>query len=238
MRPGCSEARNQPRWRSALLRRRPSAAIVISSAALLMSLGGVGYAAITLPAHSVGNAQLQNGSVSFMKIRPNSVGHVRANIDQLQERVNGTCAAGSAIGAINKLGRVICNPALPSEFGTTSNSTDVANTATTVASTLLPAGPTYLAFANPMASVTSGAASQHVTVSCTLTVGSNMQTRAATIDTDGTANDVSTASIPLQTAGPAGATTVSCESSTAGTGTAPNVTVTSAINALQTSSNN
>ncbi len=221
-----------------LLRRRPSAAIVISSVALFLSAGGVGYAAITLPAGSVGNAQLRNGSVSYKKIRPNTVGNVRANISQIQERVGGTCANGSAIGAIGKLGVVTCNPALPSEFGTTSNTADVPSTATTVSSTILPAGPTYLAFANPTASVTSGATAQHVTVSCTLSVGSNTQTRTATIDTDGTANDVSTASIPMQLAGPAGATTVSCQSSTAGSPTAPAVTVTSAINALQTSSNN
>ncbi len=92
-------------------------------------------------------------------------------------------------------------PALPSEFGTTSNTADVPSTATTVSSTILPAGPTYVAFANPAASVTSGATAQHVTVSCTLTVGSNTQTRTATIDTDGTAGDVSTTSIPMQLAG-------------------------------------
>ena len=166
-----------------LMSRRPSAAIVISSAALFMSLGGVGYAAISIPNNSVGAAQLKNnavtnskinnGAVSFKKIQPGAVGLVRANTGQLQVRVSGTCASGTAIGTINQVGKVTCNNALPSEFGTTNNSATVTSTAATVTSVALPTGASYLAFANPTATVTSGGAGQHVTVTCTLTVGSN-----------------------------------------------------------------
>ena len=197
-----------------LMSRRPSAAIVISSAALFMSLGGVGYAAISIPNNSVGAAQLRtnavtnskinNGAVSFKKIQPGAVGLVRANTGQLQVRVSGTCASGTAIGTINQVGKVTCNNALPSEFGTTSNSATITSTAATVTSLALPAGPSYLAFANPTATVTSGATTQRVTVSCTLTVGSNTVTRSAIIETTGTTGQDSTASIPLQLAGPAG----------------------------------
>jgi hypothetical protein len=227
--------------------RRPSAAIVISSAALFMSLGGVGYAAISIPNNSVGTAQLRNNAVTsnklkneavtYKKIRPGSVGVVRANTGQLQVRVSGTCATGSAIGTVNQVGKVTCNNALPSEFGTTNNSATITSTAATVTSVALPTGPSYLAFANPSATVTSGATSQRVTVTCTLTVGSNTATRSAIVDTTGTAGQDSTASIPLQAAGPAGTASVSCTNSIPGTGTVPVTSVTSAINAIQTASN-
>jgi hypothetical protein len=229
-----------------LMSRRPSAAIVISSAALFMSLGGVGYAAISIPNNSVGTPQLKNnavssgkiknGAVTYKKIRPGSVGIVRANTGQLQARVSGTCATGTAIATINQVGKVTCNSALPSEFGTTNNTQTVTSTASTVTTETLPAGGSYLAFANPTATVTSGAAAQRVTVSCTLTVGSNTETRAAIIDTTGTAGENSTQSIPLQAAGPSGTGSVSC-TSTVPTGTAPATSVTAAINAIQTASN-
>ena len=229
-----------------LLNRRPSAAIVISSAALFMSLGGVGYAAISIPNNSVGPAQLKNnavtnnkiknGAVSYKKIQPGSVGLVRANTGQLQARVSGTCANGTAIATINQVGKVTCNNALPSEFGTTSNTATITSSPATVTSVALPAGASYLALANPTATVTSGASVQHVTVTCTLTVGSNTQSRSATFDTSGTSGDTKVASIPLQAAGPSGTGSVSCTNSVP-SGTAPTTSVTAAINAIQTASN-
>ncbi len=215
-----------------------------------MSLGGVGYAATQLPDGSVGTAQLAKAAVTTSKIAANavsynnialgSVGIRRINTGQVQVRVGGTCPSGSAIAAINSLGAVTCNPALPSEFGTTNNTAPVPTTAsapTSVTSVALPAGASYLAFANPTATVTSTATTQHVSVSCTLTVGPNTETRVATIDTTGTSGDISSASIALQVAGPTGTATVGCQSSVAGTGTAPSVSVTSAVNAIQTAAN-
>lgn len=106
-----------------VLRRRPSAPLVIALVALFVSLGGVGYAATSLPANSVGtsqirnnavtyqkinpasvgrvrlanggvtNSKLANNSVSYQKIQPGAVGHVRANLSQLQARVTGTCSS-------------------------------------------------------------------------------------------------------------------------------------------------
>jgi hypothetical protein len=213
--------------------RRPSLAIAISVTALFMSLGGVGYAATQLPQNSVGNAQLQNESVSFRKIRPSSVGRVRANTGQLQERVTGTCSSGSAIGTVSKSGKVVCNTALPTQVGTTDSTATVGSTATTVSNAVLGTGASYLALANASASATSGPNLRHVTVTCTLTVGSNTQTRTVTIDTDGTVGDTSTASIPLQATGPSGTASVSCQSTATGSGTAPPVTVTSSMNAIQ-----
>jgi hypothetical protein len=241
--------------------------MLVSMVALFMSLGGVGYAATQLPSNSVGTAQLQDGSVSYQKIQANSVGNVRladggvinskiasgavsyndiqagavgtkrANLNQLQARVTGTCTAGTAVGAIDNKGATTCNTTLPSEFGTTNNTATVTGTAATVSTLTLPAGTSYLAFANPVATVTSGGTAVRVTLSCTLTAGSNTVTRSAVIPTNGTAGDTSTGSIPLQLAGPAGTSAVSCSASVPGTGTLPTVSAVAAINAIQTASN-
>src|SRR5712691_11001221 len=55
------------------LRRRPSPALVIACLALAVSLGGTGYAAIVLPANSVGTKQLINGSVVATKVKAHSL---------------------------------------------------------------------------------------------------------------------------------------------------------------------
>jgi hypothetical protein len=55
------------------LRRRPSPALVISCLALLVALSGTGYAALKLPANSVGNLQLRNNSVNSDKVRNHSL---------------------------------------------------------------------------------------------------------------------------------------------------------------------
>ena len=47
---------------------------VISVLALFVALGGVSYAAVTLPAHSVGTLQLKKNAVTLSKIAP----HARA----------------------------------------------------------------------------------------------------------------------------------------------------------------
>jgi hypothetical protein len=52
-----------------ILCRRPSPGTVIACVALAVSLGGTGYAALRLPANSVGTAQLKRNSVVSSKIR-------------------------------------------------------------------------------------------------------------------------------------------------------------------------
>lgn len=54
-------------------RFRPSPALVVSSLALAVALGGTGYAAVVLPANSVGTAQLRNGAVVASKVKPHSL---------------------------------------------------------------------------------------------------------------------------------------------------------------------
>ena len=249
-----------------ILSHRPSAAIGISCAALFLSLGGVGYAAVSIPNNSVGqnqlkndsvsyqkivpssvgnvrlanngvsNSKLANSSVSYQKIKPGSVGTVRADLNQLQARLKTTCAAGSAVGAVDSKGTVTCNGTLPAQVGTTNSTAAVTGTPAAVSSATLPAGPSYLAFANPMAVVTSGATPQRVTFACTLTVGSSTESRYAVVRTDGTAGNTSTTSIPLQAAGGSGASSVTCDASVAGGGTLPTINATATINALQVAS--
>jgi hypothetical protein len=56
-----------------LLRLRPSPAMVVACAALFVSLGGVGYAAIVLPANSVGTKQLKRNAINSAKVKKHSL---------------------------------------------------------------------------------------------------------------------------------------------------------------------
>ena len=55
------------------LRRLPSPALIVACIALVVALGGVGYAAGVLPANSVGSKQLKRNAVSGKKIAKNAV---------------------------------------------------------------------------------------------------------------------------------------------------------------------
>jgi hypothetical protein len=57
--------------------RRPSAAMVVACVALAIALGGTGYAAISLPANSVGTKQIKNGAVTKKKISPRTMTGLR-----------------------------------------------------------------------------------------------------------------------------------------------------------------
>ncbi|HLI61694.1 MAG TPA: hypothetical protein VKV21_18710 [Solirubrobacteraceae bacterium] len=246
--------------------RRPSASLVISSAALFLSMGGVGVAATGLigtdqirndavtykkiAPNSVGRVRLANGgvvnskiahdAVSYQDIQPNSVGTVRANINQLQARVRGKCAAGSATGSISNKGAMSCNPTAPEEYGSSATAKPVAlsGTAATTGSVALPTGPTYLGFANTTLTATSGSNPVPVTVKCTFTVGSTTATQDVVLNTDGTKGDTTTATLPSQLAGVAGTSTVACTASVPSGDTLPTVTGVSAINAIATAANN
>jgi hypothetical protein len=233
--------------------------MAMSAVALFMSVGGVGYAAVSLPANSVGSAQIRNnavtykkiepdsvgavrlahngvtnskirnGAVSYKKIQPEAVGRVRANLKQLQARLTSTCAAGSAVGGVDQTGKVTCNAALPTRLGAAEQTATVTTTDTAVANLTLPAGAGYLAFANPSVAVKGSGAEQRVTVTCKLTLGAVSQSRSVTIDT-GMAGVDSRATLSLRQAGPAGTAALSCSTDNA----AATVSVASGIDALQT----
>lgn len=56
-----------------LIGHRPSPALVVACIALLVALGGTSYAAIRLPANSVGTKQLKNSAVTSLKVKDNSI---------------------------------------------------------------------------------------------------------------------------------------------------------------------
>jgi hypothetical protein len=62
---------------------RPSPALVIACLSLLISLGGVGYAAVNLPKNSVGPRQIRNGAVSNKKLARAAVTSTKVARDSL-----------------------------------------------------------------------------------------------------------------------------------------------------------
>ena len=52
---------------------RPSHATIVAYAALFIALGGVSYAAVTLPRNSVGTAQIKPGAVKDSDLGKNAV---------------------------------------------------------------------------------------------------------------------------------------------------------------------
>ena len=65
------------------LRHRPSPAMVVACIALAIALGGTSYAAITLPANSVGTKQLKKNAVKRSKIAAKAVNGSKVAADSL-----------------------------------------------------------------------------------------------------------------------------------------------------------
>ena len=246
-----------------LFRRRPSASMVVSVTALFVALGGVGWAAVALPANSVGTPQLQNASVTNHKLLNGAVGNFKLafgavgarklangavgtsqiNANQVQARVTGTCSAG-AIASIDSAGKVQCVAAPPQEFGTsttTAVTVPKGTTPTPITTKSLPGNSSYLVSANPYVQISGTTPAQGVEVDCTLSVGPTStatQTRSYTVAL-GADNQAS--SIPLVVTAPSNpnaiTATVSCAKTFSGT-TEPKVAVSTSINAIQTASNN
>jgi hypothetical protein len=237
---------------------RPSAPLVVSFLALFVALSGVSWAAIHLPVHSVGNAQLQNFSVGNAKLRSNSVGAgkiipgavgaTQVNSSQVQLRVAGPCTAG-AMQSIGQSGDVTCTPVLPNEYGSNTAATALGAISTQVATQSLAAGSSYLVLAYPHVVIGGGTTAQRVEVGCTLSVpaGSGTPppasptTTTKTLAVDVNSNGHSQAGtiplvLPVASSTSIQTATVSCTESSTGT-PAPTVTVDTTINAIQTASN-
>lgn len=219
------------------LRRRPSAAMGVALAALFVALSGGAYAAVTIPAHSVGATQLKTfavtnpklgvNSVGSRKIMPGAVGFYRVNRNEVQLRVNNSCSTGQAITSIDVTGKATCaaTTAETNSAAASAVAVNSATTAATVSSVSLPSGTAYMVQSNPYVTVTpstnSTAAAQHVVVTCTLNAGggSAEAQRSASFDIPAAGDNpqVETASIPLVALAPsstsATSTVVSCVSS-------------------------
>jgi hypothetical protein len=242
--------------------RRPSAALVVAVIALVVSLAGVGYAAVYLPAGSVGtkqlrdaavsNSKLQNGSVGNHKLRfgavggrkiiNGAVGKQQINPQQVQARVGGVCAVG-ALTSISQKGAVTCSAAPGGEFNTaTPAPVTLGANVTQIASVPLDGGSPYLLLANPQIyiSAVGPGAPQSVEVDCTLSggpSGSATQSRSVIVDV-GSGGQAQT--ISLQVPVPAAPNTITatlvCSKRTSAPGP-PTVTVMTEIDALQTARN-
>ncbi len=233
--------------------------MVVALTALFFAIGGVGYAAVSLPRNSVGNAQLQNGSVGNWKLKSGavgarkiingSVGAKQVDSSQVQLRVASACSTG-AISAVGLSGSVTCRPTVGNEYGSNTAATTLGASATQVATQSLAAGSSYLVMAYPHVVITAGGANQHVEVGCTLSVpaGSGTPppanptttTKTLAVDVAATANPAAGTIplvLPVASSTSVQPATVSCTDSSTGV-TAPTVKVDTTISAIQTASNN
>lgn len=237
---------------SSLLRRRPSASLIVSFAALFVALGGVGYAAIQLPANSVGTSQLQNGSVGNWKLKFNAVGARKiqngavgakqVNSSQVQLRVSAACSAG-AISAVSLSGAVTCTPSRPNEVGKSATPVSLGTGSTAVATESLPPSSSYLVLAYPHAVITGTTSGQHVEVSCTLSVPngpSNSITKNLALDAGSSSQPLAATTplaLPVAPATSAQTATVSCTDTATPSTPDPTVAVDTTVNAIQTAAN-
>ena len=232
--------------------RRPSPAMCVSLVALFLSAGGASYAAIKLPAHSVGATQLRSfavtnpklgvNSVGSRKIMPGAVGFYRVNRNEVQLRVTGSCTgANQAITSVSVTGSTTCGTSssspVESDSGVGKATTIAAGTTpTTVATYSAAGGSAYLVQADPAIEVsgTAGTAGDHVTVTCKLAAGTSVgavSTQNVTVDIDA-AGDTAYTSLPLNVVAPASPNaetiSLSCTQSSTGT-TKPTVAATATI---------
>jgi hypothetical protein len=93
-------ARNENRFRHRL--GRPSPALIVATIALIISMGGTGYAAFTLPNNSVATKQLKNGAVTAAKVKRHSLTGAQINFKKLGTVPKAQTAAptGRAGGAL------------------------------------------------------------------------------------------------------------------------------------------
>ena len=86
--------------------RRPSAATVIATIALMVAIGGSTYAATSLPKNSVGNAQLKKAAVTSAKVKDHSLLAVDFKDGQLATIVPTVAGPPGAQGAQGPAGPV------------------------------------------------------------------------------------------------------------------------------------
>jgi hypothetical protein len=82
-----------------ITRLRVSPAFVLAAVALLVALGGTGYAAFRLPANSVGSAQIKANAVTSSKVKNGSLLKVDFRANQLPRGAPGAPGAPGTPGA-------------------------------------------------------------------------------------------------------------------------------------------
>jgi hypothetical protein len=85
-------------------KHRPSPATVIACIALIVALGGTGYAAVTLPANSVGTAQLKKNAVTSLKVKNGSLLSADFKAGQIPAGPAGPAGAAGTAGAAGPAG--------------------------------------------------------------------------------------------------------------------------------------
>ena len=78
--------------------RRPSPALVVSVIALSVALGGTSYAAIVLPANSVGKRQIKKNAVTTAKVKNGSLRRADFGAGQVPAGATGAQGAAGATG--------------------------------------------------------------------------------------------------------------------------------------------
>ena len=81
--------------------RRISYADVMSSIAVFVALGGVGYAAVTLPANSVGERQVKRGAIRSAEVKNGALGRqdFKAGVLPVADGANGVDGSDGADGS-------------------------------------------------------------------------------------------------------------------------------------------
>jgi hypothetical protein len=87
-----------------LWRHRPSPALVLACLALAVALGGTGYAAIVLPANSVGTKQLKNNAVNSIKVANGSLLKADFKAGQIPAGPEGPAGPAGPAGAAGAAG--------------------------------------------------------------------------------------------------------------------------------------
>jgi hypothetical protein len=83
---------------------RPSPALVVSVIALSVALGGTSYAAIVLPANSVGTRQIKKNAVTTAKVKNGSLRLADFGAGQIPAGAAGPPGAAGATGATGAIG--------------------------------------------------------------------------------------------------------------------------------------
>jgi hypothetical protein len=95
---------------SSLRRYLPSPAMVVACLALLVALGGTGYAAIKLPANSVGTKQLKRGAVTGVKVKSNTLTGTHVNESRLGPVPSATSATSAPVSRLDYASAVVSIP--------------------------------------------------------------------------------------------------------------------------------